>query len=375
MNDLIMKSVEKDPAKRFQSAAEFSAALKEVAPAEQGMTSFQASQTMTLSAPGELLATRKQTAVTAPPLVQPPAAPSPAPSMAENPAPSAQPPLPLEMPAPRSNFLLPAGIGVGVITVLAVLFFVFYHPKKTDTTSQVVTAQTPRVVSRPSGDMVLVEGGEALLGPQPKSITLGPFYIDKTEVSNQAYLDFCRATGHTPPTGIDQSPSENPVVNVAYDDARSFCSWAMKRLPTAEEWEKAARGPNGQLFPWGNSFDAGLANVPQDESAASTAKLAPVTAYQDGRSFYGALNMMGNVWEWVDAVAPAPTGEQFRNYQQIFRNLSPPLAATDTFYFARGGSYKFPDANPAELISDPGSPLPARARKPDVGFRCAMDPN
>lgn len=376
MNDVIMKSVEKDPAKRFQSAAEFSAALKEVAPAEQEMTSFQASQTMALSFPGELLETRKQTAVqVAPPSVEGPAAASPAPSVAKSAASNAPPAVPVAAPAPRSNFLLPAGIGVGVVAVLAVLFLVFHYPKKADTTSQVVTTQTPAFVSRPSGDMVLVEGGQALLGPQPKSITLAPFYIDKTEVSNQAYVDFCRATGHTPPTGIDQSPSENPVVNVAYDDARSFCSWAMKRLPTAEEWEKAARGPHGQLFPWGNSFDASFANVPRDESAASTAKLAPVTAYQNGRSFYGALNMMGNVWEWVDAVAPVPTGEEFRNYQRIFRNLSPPLAATDSFYFARGGSYKFPDANPAELISDPGSPLPARARKPDVGFRCAMDPN
>jgi formylglycine-generating enzyme required for sulfatase activity len=213
-----------------------------------------------------------------------------------------------------------------------------------------------------------------LLGSPLQITNVRPFYIDKTEVSNRAYLDFCRATGHTPPTGINQSPSENPVVNVAYDDARSFCSWANKRLPTATEWEKAARGSNGQLFPWGNSFDASLANVPRDKSAALTAKLAPVTAYVNGMSPYGALNMMGNVFEWVNAVATAPTGEEFRNYQQMFRDLSPPLAATDTFYFARGGSFTFPDQNPAELISDPGSPLPARARKPDVGFRCAMDP-
>ncbi len=83
--------------------------------------------------------------------------------------------------------------------------------------------------------------------------------------------------------------------------------------------------------------------------------------------------MLGNVWEWVDGVAPAPPAEEFHAYQHIFRDLVPPLSAAEPFYYARGGSYQFVDNTPAELISDPGSPLPARARKPDVGFRCAMD--
>ena len=137
--------------------------------------------------------------------------------------------------------------------------------------------------------------------------------------------------------------------------------------------EKAARGPNGQLYPWGSSFDYSRANLPQNDAAAKTAKLEPATANESGKSPYGALNMLGNVWEWVDAIAPAPPGEEFRAYQRIFRDLVPPLSATEPFYFARGGGYDFPDQTPADLISDPGSPLPARARKPDVGFRCAMD--
>ena len=221
--------------------------------------------------------------------------------------------------------------------------------------------------------MVYVAGGEALLGAELKRVLVGSFYIDKTEVTNRAFLDFCHATGRTPPQGTELSPGDYPVVNVTIEDARSFCGWAGKRLPTAEEWEKAARGPNGQLYPWGSSFDYSLANLPRDDSAAKTAKLAPATAYESGKSPYGALNMLGNAWEWVNAVAPAPPGEEFRAYQRIFRDLVPPLSATEPFYYARGGGYDFLDKTPADLLSDPGSPLPARARKPDVGFRCAMD--
>jgi formylglycine-generating enzyme required for sulfatase activity len=221
--------------------------------------------------------------------------------------------------------------------------------------------------------MVFVPGAEALLGPNLKRTFVGEFYIDKVEVTNQTFLEFCQATGHPLPPGIRLAPSDNPVVNVTNDDARSFCRWAGKRLPTPEEWEKAARGANGQLYPWGSQLDYALANVPRDDSAAKAAKLASAMAYESGKSPYGALNMLGNAWEWVDAVAPVPHGDEFRVYLRTFRDLVPPLSATEPFYYARGGSYEFVDPNPAELISDPGSPLPARARKPDVGFRCAMD--
>jgi formylglycine-generating enzyme required for sulfatase activity len=221
--------------------------------------------------------------------------------------------------------------------------------------------------------MVYVAGGEALLGAGLKRVLVKSFYIDKTEVTNRAFLDFCRATGHTPSESAQLSPGDYPVVNVTNEDARSFCGWAGKRLPTADEWEKAARGPHGQLYPWGSDFNYSLANLPRDASMAKTAKLAPATAYDSGKSPYGALNMLGNAWEWVDASAPAPPADEFRVYQRIFRDLVPPLSETEPFYYARGGSFDFFDKNPAELLSDPGSPLPARARKPNVGFRCAMD--
>jgi formylglycine-generating enzyme required for sulfatase activity len=269
---------------------------------------------------------------------------------------------------------VPLGVGAVLIALLVILLSHSFRGRKSP-------AIVPGPINAPflslaSGDMVYVAGGEALLGAELKRVLVGSFYIDKTEVTNRAFLDFCRATSRTPPRDAERSPGDYPVVNVSIEDARSFCGWAGKRLPTAEEWEKAARGPNGQLYPWGSGFDYGLANLPRDTSAAKTAKLASAMAYESGKSPYGALNMLGNAWEWVNAAAHAPTGEEFRNYQKTFRDLVPPLSATEPFYYARGGCYAFAlpaDTPAAVFLSDPGIPLPARARKPDVGFRCAMD--
>jgi serine/threonine-protein kinase len=345
LNDIIMISLEKDPAKRFQSAEEFNAALGSIATAVNSTLP----QTTVSAAVGSI-----------PQVVN--AAPMQAPAQ-------------LETPRSGSRALykvgVPLGVGAVLITLLVlILSHIHKGPKSPEIRSGPINAP---FLSLQSGDMVYVAGGEALLGAGLKRVLVGNFYIDKTEVTNRAYLDFCHSKGRTPPAGAELSPGDYPIVNVAVDDARSFCGWAGKRLPTAEEWEKAARGSNGQLYPWGSSFDNSLANVPLDDAAAKTARLAPATAYESGKSPYGALNMLGNAWEWVDAVAPAPPGEEFRVYQRIFRDLVPPLSATEPFYFARGGGYDFPDKNPADLLSDPGSPLPARARKPDVGFRCAMD--
>ena len=89
-----------------------------------------------------------------------------------------------------------------------------------------------------------------------------------------------------------------PVVNVLILDARAFAAWAGKRLPKGREWEKAARGKEGFLYPWGNELDTARANV-------GSGKLLPVSALPSGASPYGALNMSGNVWELVDRGEPA----------------------------------------------------------------------
>jgi serine/threonine-protein kinase len=353
LNDAILTSLEKDPAHRFQDAAAFRAALAKLSPTPD-VSRLETSDHQAIPSNSAV------PAVTSPPS-------------------GARPETTTVKKQPLYKFIVPVLLAAAVVTAL-VLFLHHAHaptkssPAAANASSPAINTPTrPTTLSLASGDIVFVEGGEALLGTTPKHVSVGGFYIDKTEVSNRAFLEFCDATGHALPPGIKSSVSDNPVVNVTVDEARSFCGWAGKRLPRAEEWEKAARGAQGQPYPWGVSFDYSLANLPRDDGVAAAAKLAPVTAYDAGKSPYGALNMLGNVWEWVDAPASAPQGDEFRMYQRMFRDLVPPLTPSEPFYYARGGSYKFVDNNPAELISDPGSPLPARARKPDVGFRCAMD--
>jgi len=223
----------------------------------------------------------------------------------------------------------------------------------------------------PSGDMVLVEAGEALIGRERQPARVEAFYIDETEVTNRAYAQFCQATGCAAPPGAD---AELPVVNVTFEDAQAFARWAGKRLPTALEWEMAARGAKGLNYPWGDEFRPGVANIPQSAAEARSAVLAPANSNASGASSCGALNMLGNVWEWVNSTATPPPGEEFAGYEQMFRDLTPPLSAAEPFFQARGGSYRFyvPAGQMPALVYD-ASPVPARARKPDIGFRCAKN--
>ena len=118
----------------------------------------------------------------------------------------------------------------------------------------------PTLIHTATGDMVLVPAGEARLGETASNVRPVPaFYIDKTEVSNAAWIRFCIQTHR--PAPADATPAL-PVVNVSFNDAQAFAAWAHKRLPTAVEWEKAARGASGQRFPWGDDFRAGAANLP-----------------------------------------------------------------------------------------------------------------
>ena len=105
--------------------------------------------------------------------------------------------------------------------------------------------------------MVLVPAGEFLFGKDKRPATLPAYYIDRTEVSNAAYAKFAAATGRAAPTG----KPEFPVVNITIQDARDYAAWAQQKLPTSQQWEKAARGTAGLLYPWGDKPDASRANL------------------------------------------------------------------------------------------------------------------
>jgi formylglycine-generating enzyme required for sulfatase activity len=217
--------------------------------------------------------------------------------------------------------------------------------------------------------MVLVAGGDA------QAANLPPFYIDKTEVTNQAYLAFCQAAAHAEPEGARSLPADDPVVNVSFEDAQAFAQWAKKRLPTAAEWEKAARGPHGQSFPWGDQWQQEKANIPPDKDARKKAHLAPALSFLSGASEYGAVNMIGNAWEWVNAPA-IPDDKQFNlAIKSHSYHVDPSLPRTATFYQLRGGSFRFVPEKDREagLVID-SLKMPANAWGPDLGFRCAQDP-
>jgi formylglycine-generating enzyme required for sulfatase activity/tRNA A-37 threonylcarbamoyl transferase component Bud32 len=263
--------------------------------------------------------------------------------------------------------LLGSLVLIGSLMVVIVLIHGRLGPK-----AKGVPPSVPSYLALPSGNMVLVPGGEARQGADRHEVRIESFYIDKTEVTSQAYLAFCRETGRPKPPKA--AHADYPVVNVTFDDAQAFCRWAGKRLPRANEWEKAARGVKGQAYPWGDTLDYELANIPRDKNVTKLATLAPAAAYGSGASPYGALNMLGNVWEWVNTPAPALDEVDFGKLKAELGSLTPPLSRTDPLYQVRGGSYQYlvPADQVRALLWD-DTPMPARAHEPDVGFRCARD--
>jgi formylglycine-generating enzyme required for sulfatase activity len=168
--------------------------------------------------------------------------------------------------------------------------------------------------------MVYVPAGEFIMGSDEgdsderpvHTVYLDAFYIDKTEVTNAQYrtcveAEACGAPSDT--TYYDKADyAQHPVVYVSWNDADAYCQWAGKRLPTEAEWEKAARETDGRKYPWGNTFDGGRLNFcdlncesdhKDTEADDGYARTAPMGSYPAGASPYGALDMAGNVWEWV----------------------------------------------------------------------------
>jgi len=134
-----------------------------------------------------------------------------------------------------------------------------------------------------------------------KMVYLPSYFIDKYEVSNAKYTEFIKATDYAAPAYWDHhklNQLEQPVTGVNWFDANTYCHWANKRLPTEAEWEKAARGPAGSIYPWGNELDFKKANFAKGKTGQKHIT-APVDAHPEGKSYYGAYNMAGNVFEWV----------------------------------------------------------------------------
>ena len=215
----------------------------------------------------------------------------------------------------------------------------------------------PKTISTPTGEMVLVPAGEFRFGEKKQAASLPAFYMDKTEVSNAAYAKFCQATNRPLPEGFPVDKPNYPVVSVTIGDAREFARWAGKRLPTDLEWEKAARGPDGRTYPWGDDMDKSRANT-------GSSNLLPVDGFSSGASPYGALQMIGNAWELVD--------KRRNSLADVspFKKLTPPLRPDEPWYMIRGESAWDPLVDRAVWDS---SAVPERWKDGNVGFRCAKD--
>jgi len=233
-------------------------------------------------------------------------------------------------------------------------------------TSSPVIAAPPAAASKETVSMVTIPAGEFLMGnPEGKgradewpqrSVYLEAFAIDQLEVTNERYMAFVTTTGHrNPPNPYGTGPllsangiEQLPVVQTTWYDAKAYCAWAKKRLPTEAEWEKAARGTDGRLFPWGNEpATSKRANFDREWEDEKT--LYPVGSLPDGDSPYGVKDMAGNAREWVSdwydpdyykhAPDENPLGPDKRGVVRSIRGGSwhSPMADITTSARGRGG--------------------------------------
>ena len=218
--------------------------------------------------------------------------------------------------------------------------------------------------------LVAVPGGEFTMGyggfdnPEHK-VTLSDFWIYRNEVTNRQYAA-CVAAGICSSPSLEDNKiysdpyrANDPVVGISWDQAQAYCSWVNGRLPTEAEWEKTARGPDGNIFPWGNGGPAcDLLNY--DYCLGETSN---VVKYPDGMSYYEALNMAGNVFEWVgdwykanyygEAPIEDPLGPEIGDRRSV--RSSGFQSGADDSIAARRYSTKPVD------------------HRPDLGFRCVVE--
>jgi formylglycine-generating enzyme required for sulfatase activity len=219
----------------------------------------------------------------------------------------------------------------------------------------------------PAGPFIMGTNSGEGIGPntprefndaRPKhEVEVAAFYLDKTEVTNAEYQKYCEATHYPPPPHwpngkFEASEAEVPVTHIHWWEAQAYAAWAGKRLPTEAEWEKAARGTDERNFPWGEKWNA-------ENVVWNVLRPQAVGSKPGGASPYGALDMAGNVFEWVNdwykAYPKAPHDfPDFGEHYKVIRGGA--FFGFDTIARTFYRSVAFPDT-----------------RSEWVGLRCAKD--
>lgn len=213
-----------------------------------------------------------------------------------------------------------------------------------------------------------VMSGEVSIGGEGTDLPLRrelvePFFVAETEVTNEQYLEFVKATGRKAPAGwkdgaFPPGAALEPVVGVTWQDATEYCGWLSKeigttvRLPTEAEWKLAASGTEAYKYPWGNDWDAHAA-----DSVETGGRIRAVKSFPAGKSPAGAFDMAGNVWEWTADAALEAEGQ-------------PKEKDGVTLRIIKGGSAKEPrafstTASRYEVAADKSSPT--------LGFRYVIE--
>jgi serine/threonine-protein kinase len=257
------------------------------------------------------------------------------------------------------------------------------------------------IVYIPAGEFLMGstdEDPDAADNEEPQhTVSLDAYWMDRTEVTVAQFRAFAEATGYRtlaeqrgyadawvesaegwqPVTGADwrhpfgpesNAEDNHPVVQVSWDDAVAYCTWAGGSLPTEAQWEKAARGTDGRTYPWGDAFEGSSVNFCDVHCQRASAYddgyqfTAPVGSYPAGVSPYGMLDMAGNVWEW--------TADRYAaTYYAHSPAENPPGPAKGQYRVLRGGSWNHSkdgmrtafrlDSSPTNVVDN-------------FGFRCVL---
>jgi len=232
-----------------------------------------------------------------------------------------------------------------------------------------------RVNPKDGAAVVYVPAGEFLMGSADADkdvqtdektqhkVYLDGYWIYQTEVTVAQYRKFCQATGRQmPPEPEWKWQDTHPIVDVTWDDAAAYAAWAGAALPTEAQWEKAARGSDGRIYPWGNEWDGAKCVNSVGGNAPGGTK--PVGGMPAGVSPYGCLDMAGNVWEWCADWYDA-------GYYKNAPARNPTGPATGTMRVLRGGAwrYNYPDYFRAAYR---GGDNPTSQNYYYIGFRCVL---